>query len=91
MKENVLTETERKIFDTVTDSVSITEAAKKLRVSDQALYNFFYNFRKKYYKRFRWINVVLAQKRRSQLLRQVLTDRAHAALEQIEEEDENTD
>jgi DNA-binding CsgD family transcriptional regulator len=88
-KPQVLTKTERAVFDAVADSISIKEAAAKLKVSVQDLYNFFYNLRKKYYRRRQWVNTVIAQKKRGKVLRRALTDREHASLEQVIEDKED--
>lgn len=80
MSSDFMTKTERQIFDVVADSVSVKDAAQKLGVSTQDLYNFFYLTRKKFYKRLAWCNQINGQRSRGRLLKRILTDRKHGRL-----------
>jgi FixJ family two-component response regulator len=73
--DKYLSKTERRVFDVVAQSVTLKEAALKLGIEPQTLYNFFYNLRRKYDKCRGWVNAIEAQKRRSRLLRLALTPR----------------
>jgi FixJ family two-component response regulator len=81
-----LTETEREYFDALAQYDTIKNAAEGLKVSPQTLYNFLYNLKKKYSKRRGWINSVIAQKKRSSLIRNVLSERVEI-LEPAEEDE----
>ncbi|RLI68554.1 MAG: hypothetical protein DRP02_12330 [Candidatus Gerdarchaeota archaeon] len=87
--ERFLSKTERRIFDVCAECVSIKEAATRLGVEPQVLYNFFYKTRKKYEKRRGWVNAVLAQKKRSKLLRRVLTSKEYGLVESEVDEEES--
>jgi hypothetical protein len=76
-------EWEIKIFDAVADSMTIKDAAGKLGVGEQRLYNFFYNLRSKYYRRFSWCSSLNGQRKRGKLLKRVLTDRKHASVKRL--------
>jgi hypothetical protein len=71
------------IFDVVAESLTIKDAAGVLKVSEQDLYNFFYNIRKLYYRRLSWINRINGQRERSKLLKRVLTDRKHLQMKRL--------
>ncbi len=82
-----LTQTERKYFDALAQYDSIKTAALHLGISAQTLYNFLYLLKKKYRKRRGWINSVIAQKKRNELLRDVLSEKVELqAPEETEEE-----
>jgi hypothetical protein len=68
-----LSKTERKIFDALAKSVSIKEAAMKLGLDPQSLYNWKWKLLKRYKARRGWINAVLSQARRNQLLKDLLS------------------
>lgn len=68
---------QREIFDTVAESMTVKDAAGKLGMDPQELYNYFYNLRRLYYKRFSWCNDINGQRSRSKLLKRMLTDRKH--------------
>lgn len=83
-----LSKTERKYFDALAQYDSIkTAATEGLGIEPQSLYNFLYNLKRKYRKRRGWINAVIAQKRRSDLIHSVLTEKVE--LEKPEEGDES--
>lgn len=83
-----LSETERKYFDALAQYDTIkTAATKGLGIEPQSLYNFLYNLKKRYRKRRGWINAIIAQKRRSSLIDNVLTEKV--PLEKPEEGDES--
>lgn len=71
---------EMKVFDVVVASISLKEAAAKLGVSTQRLYNHFYALRQKFYRRYSWCNRLNGQRSRSKLLTRVLQDRKHGSL-----------
>jgi hypothetical protein len=71
--DKYLSKTERKIFDALANSISMKEAASKLGLEPQSLYNWKWKLLKRYKHRRGWINSVLAQARRNRLLKDLLS------------------
>jgi FixJ family two-component response regulator len=82
-----LSKTERKYFDALAEHDTIKSAAVALGISAQTLYNFLYNLKRKYRKRRGWINSIISQKRRNELIRDVLSEKVELQ-EPGSEEDE---
>lgn len=74
-QEKYLTKTERKYFDALSRFDTIKNAATELGIDPQALYNWIYNMKKKYKKRRGWVNAVLSQRQRNNLIREALTEK----------------
>lgn len=70
-----LSKTERKYFDALARADSEKAAANLLGISPQTLYNWKYVLKKRFKQRRGWINTVIAQKRRSKLIRSLLTEK----------------
>ncbi|MGQ9641825.1 MAG: helix-turn-helix domain-containing protein [Candidatus Bathycorpusculaceae bacterium] len=70
-----LSKLERRYFDALASYATIREAADALGVKPQTLYNWVHNLRLRYKKRRGWVNAVVSQKRRSELIRRVLSER----------------
>jgi len=86
-KIKVLSDFEERLLDTIASSVSVKEACRKLRISPKTAYNALYRLRRKYMKARAFVNKYDAQKRRSRLLKMVLTSRIEPE-EEVEEEEE---
>ena len=90
--EKFLTKTERKYFDALARYDTIKMAATQgLGIDPQTLYNFLYNLKIKYRKRRGWINSVIAQKRRSNLIKDVLTEKTTLKLPDMEDDDDESE
>jgi transposase-like protein len=84
--EKYLSKLERNRLEALVKYNSIKEASKALGTSPQTLYNWLYQFRNKYKKRRGWVNSVLAQRRRTNFMRKILSERRPLA--DIDDEDE---
>lgn len=73
--EKTLSKLERERFDALAATISVKEAASKLGLDPQILYNWTWGLKKKYARRRGWINAVLAQRRRNSLLNKILTEK----------------
>jgi len=79
-----LTKTEKLYLEALAKYPTIKDAALALGVSPRTLYNWCYNFRKRYEARRGWINSVLNYKRKSALITKILSKRV--PLEEVGEE-----
>jgi molybdenum-dependent DNA-binding transcriptional regulator ModE len=86
-KSKVLKKLEEKLLEALADSVSVKEASTKIGISYKTAYNTLYRLRQKYIKYRAYVNKIDAQKRRSKLLRMVLTSRLGQE-EEVEPEEE---
>jgi len=87
IKPKVLKKLEERLLEAVADSVSVKEASRKIGISYKTAYNTLYRMRLKYLKARAYVNKIDAQKKRSKLLRMVLTSRLGRE-EEVEVEEE---
>ena len=71
--DKYLSKLERKRYDAMANSFNVKEAAQKLGISDGTLNNWNYKQRKRLVKERGHVNACLAQMRRSQLLKKILS------------------
>lgn len=81
-----LTKTERTYLAALAKADTVKAAAESLGLDPQILYNFTYALKRKWKNRRGWINAILAQKKRSGLLKEVLTIKVELSAPEIEEE-----
>jgi len=79
----ILTTSEEKLLSALKDSMTVKDAAGRIGLREKTAYNMLLRLRKKYGKARHFVNFIDAQKRRSDLMRMVLTSR----LDKSHEED----
>jgi DNA-binding NarL/FixJ family response regulator len=84
-RKDFLTEKERRLLDAIAEWDSVKAAATQLRISERTAYNMLYRIRNKYRNARGFINTILAYRRKSARLDQVLTKRV--PMEALEEEE----
>jgi DNA-binding NarL/FixJ family response regulator len=84
-QKDFLTEKERRLLNAIAEWDSVKSAASQLRISERTAYNMLYRIRNKYRKARGFINTILAFRRKSVRLDQVLTKRV--PMEALEEEE----
>jgi FixJ family two-component response regulator len=72
---DVLSKRERQYIEMIVKYSTLKQAAESLGVKPQSLYNWLYCLKKRYKQRRRWVNTILAQTRRSDSLRRILSER----------------
>lgn len=90
-QQKYLSNREVERYTALANAVSVKEAAVKLGIAPQTLYNWMSHVRKRYKKRRGWINATLAQTRRGGCLANLLKERRQLAppdLDDMEEEEE---
>lgn len=88
--EKYLTKKERLYFNALADADTIKNAATKLGLAPQTLYNWIYNLKHKYKNRRGWINAVISQKKRNSLIKDILTEKKSFEAPESDFEDDDS-
>jgi predicted DNA-binding protein (UPF0251 family) len=87
-RDKYLSYLERRRFDILSESMTIKDAANKMGIEPGTLYNWLYKTRKKLERERGHLNAILAQQKRTTLLKEVLSKRRPISPTEYEDEEE---